>query len=67
MAYAIIPQNLRPGPPETPYDSVTTANFMHNDGDRSAAAPAPAAESADEPEKTGEGAEVVRLDRFRKK
>ena len=32
-----------------------------------AAAPAPAAESTDEPEKASEGAEVVRLDRFRKK
>jgi hypothetical protein len=32
-----------------------------------ATAPAPAAESADEPEKASEGAEVVRLDRFRKK
>jgi hypothetical protein len=31
------------------------------------AAPEPAAESKDEPAKTGEGAEVVRLDRFRKK
>jgi len=31
------------------------------------AAPEPAAESEDEPAKTGEGAEVVRLDRFRKK
>jgi uncharacterized protein len=31
------------------------------------AAPAPAAESTDEPEKASEGAEVVRLDRFRKK
>jgi len=30
-------------------------------------APAPAAESQDEPAKAGEGAEVVRLDRFRKK
>ena len=30
-------------------------------------APAPAAESKDEPAKPGEGAEVVRLDRFRKK
>jgi hypothetical protein len=30
-------------------------------------APAPVAESADEPAKPGEGAEVVRLDRFRKK
>jgi hypothetical protein len=33
----------------------------------SVAAPEPAAESKDEPAKTGEGAEVVRLDRFRKK
>jgi hypothetical protein len=32
-----------------------------------AAAPEPAAESKDEPEKPSEGAEVVRLDRFRKK
>jgi uncharacterized protein len=32
-----------------------------------AAAPEPAAESNDEPAKTSEGAEVVRLDRFRKK
>ena len=31
------------------------------------AAPEPAAESKDEPAKTSEGAEVVRLDRFRKK
>ena len=31
------------------------------------AAPEPAAESTDEPAKTSEGAEVVRLDRFRKK
>lgn len=31
------------------------------------AAPTPAAESKDEPAKAGEGAEVVRLDRFRKK
>jgi uncharacterized protein len=31
------------------------------------AAPEPAAESKDEPVKTSEGAEVVRLDRFRKK
>jgi len=31
------------------------------------AAPEPAAESQDEPAKTSEGAEVVRLDRFRKK
>jgi hypothetical protein len=31
------------------------------------AAPEPSAESTDEPAKTGEGAEVVRLDRFRKK
>ncbi|HET7885830.1 MAG TPA: ClpXP protease specificity-enhancing factor SspB [Bradyrhizobium sp.] len=31
------------------------------------ALPAPPAESAGEPEKSGEGAEVVRLDRFRKK
>ena len=31
------------------------------------AAPEPAAESKDEPAKGGEGAEVVRLDRFRKK
>ena len=31
------------------------------------AAPEPAAEGEDEPAKTGEGAEVVRLDRFRKK
>jgi len=31
------------------------------------AAPAPAAESKDEPAKANEGAEVVRLDRFRKK
>ena len=31
------------------------------------AAPTPAAESKDEPEKASEGAEVVRLDRFRKK
>ena len=30
-------------------------------------APEPVAESTDEPAKTGEGAEVVRLDRFRKK
>ena len=30
-------------------------------------APEPAVESTDEPAKTGEGAEVVRLDRFRKK
>jgi hypothetical protein len=30
-------------------------------------APTPAAESTDEPEKASEGAEVVRLDRFRKK
>ena len=30
-------------------------------------APEPTAESTDEPAKTGEGAEVVRLDRFRKK
>jgi len=30
-------------------------------------APAPEAEAAEEPAKTGEGAEVVRLDRFRKK
>jgi hypothetical protein len=30
-------------------------------------APEPAAESTEEPAKTGEGAEVVRLDRFRKK
>ena len=33
----------------------------------SVAAPEPAAESKDEPAKTSEGAEVVRLDRFRKK
>jgi uncharacterized protein len=32
-----------------------------------AATPEPAAESKDEPAKTSEGAEVVRLDRFRKK
>jgi hypothetical protein len=32
-----------------------------------APAPEPAAESKDEPAKPGEGAEVVRLDRFRKK
>ena len=32
-----------------------------------AVAPTPAAESTDEPEKASEGAEVVRLDRFRKK
>ncbi len=32
-----------------------------------APAPEPAAESKDEPPKPGEGAEVVRLDRFRKK
>ena len=31
------------------------------------ALPAPPAESASEPEKSGDGAEVVRLDRFRKK
>jgi len=31
------------------------------------ALPAPSAESSDEPAKPGEGAEVVRLDRFRKK
>ena len=31
------------------------------------ATPEPAAETADEPAKAGEGAEVVRLDRFRKK
>jgi len=31
------------------------------------ALPAPPAESASEPAKSGEGAEVVRLDRFRKK
>ena len=31
------------------------------------AAPEPATESEDEPAKTSEGAEVVRLDRFRKK
>jgi uncharacterized protein len=31
------------------------------------AAPEPAAETSDEPAKAGEGAEVVRLDRFRKK
>jgi len=33
----------------------------------SSALPAPPAESASEPAKSGEGAEVVRLDRFRKK
>jgi uncharacterized protein len=31
------------------------------------AAPSPAAENTDEPAKPSEGAEVVRLDRFRKK
>ena len=50
---------------ETPATNLPASNLPASDSAPTAAAPEP--ESKDEPEKPSEGAEVVRLDRFRKK
>jgi uncharacterized protein len=53
-----------------PVDAVTetpAANLPSVPAPTSLTVPAPVAETKDEPAKPGEGAEVVRLDRFRKK
>jgi hypothetical protein len=50
-----------------PPDAATEAPAAKLPAVAPAPIPAPAAESKDEPAKPGEGAEVVRLDRFRKK
>ena len=50
---------------ETPASSVPSTNLPASPA--AAALAAPASEDKDEPEKPAEGAEVVRLDRFRKK
>lgn len=52
---------------ETPATSVAATNLPATPAASALTVPAPAPENTDEPEKPSEGAEVVRLDRFRKK
>jgi uncharacterized protein len=52
---------------ETPEQNLPAAPAASSVPVPAAAAPAPETEAAEEPVKSGEGAEVVRLDRFRKK
>jgi hypothetical protein len=52
---------------ETTATSVAASNLPATPAAAALTVPAPAAENKDEPEKPSEGAEVVRLDRFRKK
>jgi uncharacterized protein len=52
---------------ETPATNLPASNLPATPSASALTAPAPEPEGNDEPEKPGEGAEVVRLDRFRKK
>jgi uncharacterized protein len=52
---------------ETPATSLAASNLPATPSASAPSVAAPEPESKDEPEKPGEGAEVVRLDRFRKK